>query len=237
VSIENNFYRPKILNNNENEEKVLSYKNGRHPIIENLRKNFITNDLNMTEKKITFITGPNMGGKSTFMRTTALITLMAQIGSYVPAENCIITPFNNIFVRIGYNDDPLEGESTFYKEMKECGEILMKCNNSSNIVFLDEICRGTSYEDGILLSKGIIEYLVKNKVLGLISSHYLELGEYLKKYNTIKILYTSYKYEKENLKFLYKMEEGIIENSFGIKVAEMAGLPEEIIKNVYLMKG
>lgn len=238
VATENNFFKPKIIEKEENSQQILSYENGRHPIIENLKNNFIKNHLNMVEKKITFITGPNMGGKSTFMRTTALIILMAQIGSYVPAENCILTPFNNIFVRIGYNDDPLEGESTFYKEMKECSEILNKCNNKSTIVFLDEICRGTSYEDGILLSKGIMEYLLDRKVLGLISSHYLELGNFLKDKHEayVNILYTTYKYENEKLKFLYKMEEGIIDNSFGIKVAEMAGLPKEILKKIYLMK-
>jgi DNA mismatch repair protein MutS len=237
IAVENNYHLPIILDNN-NKNNFLSFKNASHPIIKNIKENFITNDLNMENKQITFITGPNMGGKSTFMRTTALIVLMAQIGSYVPAENLQITPFKNIFVRIGYNDDYKEGESTFYKEMKECGDILNKCLDKNNIVFFDEICRGTSYEDGIILSKSIIKYLIEKGIACLISSHYLELGKFFQEnyQEEINILYTSYKYENNKLVFLYKMLEGLINDSFGIKVSEMAGLPKEIIDYAYLLK-
>lgn len=238
IAVENKYHLPVILDNNE--KNVLSFKNAFHPIIANIKDNFITNDLNsnMTNKQVTFITGPNMGGKSTFMRTTALLVLMAQIGSYIPAESLEITPFKNIFVRIGYHDDLTEGESTFYKEMKECGDILNKCLDKNNIVFLDEICRGTSYEDGIILSKSIVSYLINKGILCLISSHYLELGNFFyENYKeNINTLYTSYKYENDNLIFLYKMLEGIIDDSFGIKVAEMAGLPKDIIDYAHSLK-
>lgn len=230
AAVENNYYKPSIL---PKEHKTLEFKNARHVILEKRRNNFISNNLCMTKKKLTFITGPNMGGKSTFMRTTALVVLMAQIGSFVGAESALISPMNNIFVRIGFNDDSLEGESTFYKEMKECGDILKGCNHPNTLVFFDEICRGTSYEEGIILSKEIIKYLLERNVFVLISSHYLELAKFLldSYANETNILYTQYIYTEGKLKFLYKIQEGIVDCSFGIKVAEMAGLPEDIIKN------
>lgn len=227
ISVKNNYYKPTLT---QKEYNQFQFKNGRHAILEQ-RKKIIQNDLCMNKKRLTFITGPNMGGKSTFMRTTALIVLMAQIGCFVPAEEVVLSPFNNIFVRIGYQDDQLEGESTFFKEMKECAEILRRCNTPNTLILFDEMCRGTSYQEGIILSQEIIKYFFKQKVFVLVSSHYLELAKFLQKNyaNEANILYTKYLYEDNILKFLYKITEGVIDRSFSIQVAKIAGLPEEII--------
>jgi DNA mismatch repair protein MutS len=159
---------------------------------------------------------------------------MSQIGSFISAENGRITIMQNIFVRIGFGDEEKEGESTFYKEMRECANILNQCeltNKLNQLIIFDEICRGTSYEEGFALSEAIIEYLLKKKVYVLLSSHYLSLGKQIIDYKNARTLYTSYIYNNKNnnLEFLYKMKEGVTDLSFGVKVGEMAGLPKSII--------
>lgn len=227
VANENNFYKPLLVE----EKNTLEIFQMRHPVLEKRTLNFIKNNLYMSKKKITFITGPNMGGKSTFMRTAALNVLMAQMGSFVAADKLIFHPFNQIYVYIGCQDDPLKGESTFFKEMKECSKVLNHCENLNTFVFFDELCRGTSYEEGIILTEEIIKYLLEKKISVIISSHYLELAKTLEKIykDFINILYTKYTYEDNNLIFLYEMITGISDCSFGIKVAEMAGIPKQII--------
>jgi DNA mismatch repair protein MutS len=232
VSVENNFHRPMLI---PKEEQKFSFKNARHVVLEQLSNNFIKNDLQMIEKKFVFITGPNMGGKSTFMRTTALIILMAQIGCFVGAEEVYLSPMNILFVRIGFNDDAKNGHSTFYKEMVESAKILKYCESSQDniMIIIDEMCRGTSYEEGICLSKAIIKFLFKKDIFVLISSHYLKLAQYLKQEfpHKINTLCTQYIYNDNKLKFLYKLKEGIADASFSIQVASMAGLPVEIIQD------
>lgn len=225
IAYTNNYHCPEIT-----KEDVLEFTNGRHPVLEKKVNTFITNDLSLKENKLMFITGPNMGGKSTFMRTTAIIVLLAQIGSFVPAEKTRLGLMKNIFVRIGFNDDEQEGESTFFKEMKECANILRETNCSNTLILFDEICRGTSYEEGMALSQAIIEYLLSKNVYVLLSSHYLSLGKKVEKIPGVLASYTSYQEENDNLRFLYKMSPGISGLSFGIKVSELAGIPSSIIQ-------
>lgn len=228
VAVNHRYTRPEFVETGE-----IIYDNGRNPIVEQYTMNFISNNLAIKENRLMFITGPNMGGKSTFMRTVAFIVLMGQMGGFVPAENAKLTIMKNIFVRIGFNDEEKEGESTFYKEMKECAHILQHCDQvkgANQLVIFDEICRGTSYEEGMALSQGIIEYLLERKVYVLISSHYLSLGKEVQNQNGIDVMYTSYLYENNSLQFLYKILKGVSDLSFGVKVGEIAGLPSSITK-------
>lgn len=224
AAVENNYRMPIIKN-----EFCFSYKQGRHPIIEKIKNNFIANDLNLNAHNILIITGANMGGKSTLMRQTSLITLMAQMGSFVSADCLEFKPFKKISIRIGSGDNYKQDASTFYEEMREIANILDNSNEYS-LLLMDEIARGTGYKEGISLSKGIIEYLNTINGISIISTHYLEVAENFYNYPKVMCIKTDYLYDNNNLVFLHRFLEGIATNSLGIEVAKMAGIKEEIIK-------
>ncbi|OED45649.1 hypothetical protein AB836_00565 [Rickettsiales bacterium (ex Bugula neritina AB1)] len=224
LALENNYKIPIIK-----DKFCFFYKQGRHPIIEKIKNNFIPNDLSLNNYNISIITGANMGGKSTLMRQTALITLMAQIGSFVSADFFEIRPFKKISIRIGSGDNYKQDASTFFEEMKEISNIIENADEYS-LLLIDEIARGTGYKEGVSLSKGIIEYLYNKKILSIISTHYLEIAHHFYNYEKILCLKICYLYKENNLIFLHKFLEGIAESSLGIEVAKMAGIPLEIIK-------
>lgn len=223
-AINNNYYRPEFVTTN-----TLDIKNGRHPIIEHNQETFVSNDLNFSELKTEIlITGPNMGGKSTFLRQNALIILMAQIGMFVPGK-VKSKIFNGIFVRIGSGDNITQNESTFMLEMNECSEIL-RLSSENSLIILDEVGRGTSTNDGMSICIAILEYIHDIlKCFALISTHYHELSKcesYLSRFENNKV---DIFINNEDIIYLYKIKKGIAEGSFGINVASKAKLPIEII--------
>ena len=213
-----------------NETNELSIINGKHPVL-NIKKDiFIPNDLFLNkDHSICLITGPNMGGKSTFLKQNALLILMSQVGMFVPAK-MTTKVFDGLFVRIGAADDISNNESTFMVEMKECSEIL-NLSTSESFVVLDEVGRGTSVQDGISISRAIIEYLHDIiRCFCLISTHYNELVEcekYLSRFKNYKV---DILIETNSIVFLYKIIQGIAEKSFGIEVAKKANLPKQVIE-------
>ncbi len=224
----NNYCKPEILDNGE-----IFIKNGRHPVIEQVSSfhEFVPNDCEMDEKKNFFlITGPNMGGKSTYLRQVALIVLMAQIGNYVPAEMAKICIVDRIFTRVGASDNLVAGESTFMVEMQEASYILNNATEKS-LIILDEIGRGTSTYDGVSIAWAITEYIhdkIKSKTL--FATHYHELIELTDKLTFAKNLSVAVKEnEKDGVVFLYKIVEGGIDKSYGIEVAKLAGLPVDVV--------
>ncbi|MCP4749665.1 MAG: DNA mismatch repair protein MutS [Proteobacteria bacterium] len=226
----NNYARPD-LDDNPN-RKTITIKDGRHPVIEslNLDEPFIPNDvlLDSDDRYIMVITGPNMGGKSTFMRQTALIALMAQMGSYVPAQEARLPVFDRIFTRVGASDNLTRGQSTFMVEMSEAASIL---NNATahSLIILDEIGRGTSTFDGISIAWSIIEHIHKLGALTLFATHYHELillGEQLQGVGNAKVVVHE---ENSKLVFLRKVVAGQTDKSYGIHVAGLAGLPQGVI--------
>lgn len=227
VAVENNYSRPKITNNSE-----INIVAGRHPIIEKINKNdFISNDcvLNNTSQKTIILTGPNMAGKSTYMRQVALITFMAHIGSFVPAESAEICIVDRIFTRIGASDDLAVGQSTFMVEMIEVANILHFCTNNS-LIILDEVGRGTSTFDGLSIAWSVVEYLSKHlSAKTLFATHYHELMQLESIYDGVKNYCISIKEIGGKLVFLRKIMRGSATKSYGIEVASLAGLPEEII--------
>ena len=219
----NNYVKPNINNDNK-----LDIKNGRHPVIENIvgEENFVPNDtyLNSGENIINIITGPNMAGKSTYMRQTAIICLMAHIGSFVPADYANIPICDRIFTRVGASDDLSQGQSTFMVEMSEVSHILKNATDKS-LVILDEIGRGTSTYDGISLAWSIVEYIEKHiKCKTLFATHYHELTELEGKIDNIAV-----KDDGENIIFLRKIIDQAADKSYGIYVAKLAKLPDEVI--------
>lgn len=204
---------------------------GRHPILnERMKKTrYVANDLSMNEQEsILLITGPNMGGKSTYMRQTALIVIMAQIGCYVPAAEVRMPVFDKIFTRIGASDDILSGQSTFMVEMAEANRALQEATAKSLILF-DEIGRGTSTYDGMALAQAMIEYIaacVHAKTL--FSTHYHELTSLTESIGVVRNVHVVVKEDKEKVTFLYKVKEGRADRSYGINVAKLAGLPEAV---------
>ena len=219
-------------------ESIVEIKNGRHPVVERLleQSSFIPNDtlLKNDSERILIITGPNMGGKSTLLRQVALIVLMAQIGSFVPASSATIGLTDRIFTRIGAHDVLVENRSTFMVEMYECANILNNATEKS-LVILDEVGRGTSTYDGVAIAWSITEYLHdhigKNGPRTLFATHYHELIELEERMSRIKNYHVSIKNVNGDIHFLYKVEEGGISESFGIHVASLAGLPEDVITN------
>ncbi len=219
-------------------ESIVEIKNGRHPVVERLleQSSFIPNDtlLKNDSERILIITGPNMGGKSTLLRQVALIVLMAQIGSFVPASSATIGLTDRIFTRIGAHDVLVENRSTFMVEMYECANILNNATEKS-LVILDEVGRGTSTYDGVAIAWSITEYLHdhigKNGPRTLFATHYHELIELEERLSRIKNYHVSIKNVNGDIHFLYKVEEGGISESFGIHVASLAGLPEDVITN------
>lgn len=205
---------------------------GRHPILDKIMtdRKYVSNTLTLSEKDLWIITGPNMGGKSTFMRQVTLIVILAQMGSYVPAQSAIIPIFDQLFTRIGASDDILSGQSTFMVEMFEANNALQNATENSLIIF-DEIGRGTSTYDGMSLAKAMIEYIATNiKAKTLFSTHYHELVQLADNFSNIEN-YNVEVHEKDgDVTFLYKLIPGQADRSYGINVAKLAGLPNSIIE-------
>ena len=232
VARENRYIRPVIEDND-----VLDIRQGRHPVIEKqlpIGEKYIANDvmLDNTTQQIIIITGPNMAGKSALLRQTALITLLAQIGSFVPAERAHIGLVDKIFTRVGASDNISVGESTFMVEMNEAADILNNVSSRSLVLF-DELGRGTSTYDGISIAWAIVEHIhehPKAKARTLFATHYHELNEMEKSFKRIKNYNVSVKEVDNKVIFLRKLERGGSEHSFGIHVAKMAGMPKSIVK-------
>lgn len=204
---------------------------GRHPVIEQLvKEQFIANDLELyPEQHVLLITGPNMGGKSTYMRQTALIVLLAHIGSYVPATKAYIGPIDRIFTRIGASDDLASGRSTFMVEMTETAHILRQATQQS-LVLIDEIGRGTSTYDGMALAYASCSYLANTlKAYTLFSTHYFELTHLPQEMNCIRNIHLKASLCSGGLIFLYKVEQGATNKSYGLEVAKLAGIPQEVL--------
>ena len=229
---ENNYIRPVI-----SDDEVLEIRQGRHPVIEKqlpIGEKYIANDvmLDSSTQQIIIITGPNMAGKSALLRQTALITLMAQIGCFVPAESAHIGLVDKIFTRVGASDNISVGESTFMVEMNEAADILNNLSSRSLVLF-DELGRGTSTYDGISIAWAIVEYIHEHpraKARTLFATHYHELNEMEKSFKRIKNYNVSVKEVDNKVIFLRKLERGGSEHSFGIHVAKMAGMPKSIVK-------
>ncbi|MFV0588317.1 DNA mismatch repair protein MutS [Bacteroides reticulotermitis] len=232
VARDNNYIRPIIEDND-----VLDIRQGRHPVIEKqlpIGEKYIANDvmLDSTTQQIIIITGPNMAGKSALLRQTALITLLAQIGSFVPAESAHIGLVDKIFTRVGASDNISVGESTFMVEMNEAADILNNISSRSLVLF-DELGRGTSTYDGISIAWAIVEHIhehPKARARTLFATHYHELNEMEKSFKRIKNYNVSVKEIDNKIIFLRKLERGGSEHSFGIHVAKMAGMPKSIVK-------
>lgn len=227
VSEKYNYIRPIITNGNE--IKVL---NSRHPVVERVLKGeeYVPNDIVMDNNTdILLITGPNMAGKSTYMRQLGIIAIMAQIGCFVPAEEATLPIFDKIFTRIGASDDLVSGESTFMVEMMEASRAIKYATRNSLILF-DELGRGTATFDGMSLAQAILEYVAnKIKCKTLFSTHYHELTDMEKTIPNLKNKHVSAVEENGNITFLHKVKDGSVDKSYGINVAKLAGLPDEVI--------
>lgn len=230
VAQRNNYVRPKI-----NESGVLNIKNGRHPVVEQMIEHdmFIANDtyLDNQKKRVSIITGPNMAGKSTYMRQTALIVLMAQIGSFVPADKANIGIVDRIFTRVGASDDLASGQSTFMIEMTEVANILRNATSRS-LLILDEIGRGTSTFDGLAIAWAVIEHISDTKLCGaktLFATHYHELTELEGKISGVNNYCIAVKEKGDDIVFLRKIVKGGADKSYGIQVAKLAGVPDSVI--------
>ena len=231
VAQRNNYVRPKINNTG-----VIDIKNGRHPVVEQMIENdmFIANDtyLDSQKKRISIITGPNMAGKSTYMRQTALIVLMAQIGSFVPAEKANIGIVDRIFTRVGASDDLASGQSTFKVEMTEVANILRNATSKS-LLILDEIGRGTSTFDGLSIAWAVVEHISNTKLCGaktLFATHYHELTELEGKISGVNNYCIAVKEKGDDIVFLRKIVKGGADKSYGIQVAKLAGVPDTVIQ-------
>ena len=230
VAERNHYIRPNI-----NEKGTIDIKNGRHPVVEKMIPNemFIANDTYLDDKKnrISIITGPNMAGKSTYMRQTALIVLMAQIGSFVPADSANIGIVDRIFTRVGASDDLASGQSTFMVEMTEVANILRNATSKS-LLILDEIGRGTSTFDGLSIAWSVVEHISNKRLLGaktLFATHYHELTELEGKLDSVNNYCIAVKEQGDDIVFLRKIVKGGADKSYGIQVAKLAGVPENVI--------
>lgn len=231
VADQNQYCRPQI-----NENGVIDIKGGRHPVVEKMITNdmFIDNDtyLDHANNRISIITGPNMAGKSTYMRQTALIVLMAQLGSYVPAASAKIGIVDRIFTRVGASDDLASGQSTFMVEMNEVANILRNATSNSLLV-LDEIGRGTSTFDGLSIAWAVVEHISNPRLLGaktLFATHYHELTELEGKLNNVNNYCIAVKEKGDDIVFLRKIVKGGADKSYGIQVAKLAGVPDSVIE-------
>ncbi|MCR4662203.1 MAG: DNA mismatch repair protein MutS, partial [Clostridia bacterium] len=222
----NNYCKPKF-----NTKNTIEIINGRHPVVEQISNDFVPNDtLLNTENLLTLITGPNMGGKSTYIRQNAIIVLLAHIGCFVPAESANICIVDRIFTRVGASDNLLRGQSTFMVEMLEMANIINNATNKS-LLILDEVGRGTSNIDGLSIAWSIVEYIVNNiKAKTLFATHYHELCELENKLKGITNLHVLIKEEKDSIVFLYKIMPGGLNKSFGIDVAALAGIKKDVIQ-------
>ena len=226
IAEENNYVRPTFSHNNE-----VNIIENRHPVIEKVINNYVKNDIKFDKNtNILLITGPNMAGKSTYMRQFAITVIMAQMGSFVPADEAFLPIFDKIFTRIGASDDLVSGESTFMVEMNEANMAIKKATENSLILF-DELGRGTATFDGMALAQSIIEYIHDNiKCKTLFSTHYHELTDLENNLKHLKNIHVSAHLEDGNITFLHKIKEGSIDKSYGIHVARLAGLPDNLIK-------
>ncbi len=231
VAEKNNYVRPSL-----NEQGILNIREGRHPVIEQMIDHdmFISNDTYLDEDshRLVIITGPNMAGKSTYMRQTALIVLMAQLGSFVPAAAADISLVDRIFTRVGASDDLASGQSTFMVEMTEVANILHNATINS-LIILDEIGRGTSTFDGLSIAWAVVEHIVDKKNIGaktLFATHYHELTELEGKLDGVQNYYIAVKEDGEDIVFLRKIAKGGADKSYGIQVAKLAGVPENVLK-------
>lgn len=230
VATKNNYIKPSI-----NEKGLIDIKNGRHPVVEKMMRDdlFVSNDtyLDNAKNRLSIITGPNMAGKSTYMRQTALIVLMAQIGSFVPAEEANIGICDRIFTRVGASDDLASGQSTFMVEMTEVANILRNATKNSLIV-LDEIGRGTSTFDGLSIAWAVVEHISNSKILGaktLFATHYHELTELEGTMGGVNNYCIAVKEQGDDIVFLRKIIKGGADKSYGIQVAKLAGVPDSVI--------
>ena len=230
VAERNHYVRPSL-----NEKGMIKIKEGRHPVVEQMIDHdmFITNDtvLDNSSHLISIITGPNMAGKSTYMRQTALIVLLAQIGSFVPAKSAEIAVVDRIFTRVGASDDLASGQSTFMVEMNEVANILRNATSNS-LLILDEIGRGTSTFDGLSIAWAVIEHISNKKILGaktLFATHYHELTELEGKINNVNNYCIAVKEKGDDIIFLRKIVKGGADKSYGIQVAKLAGVPDMVI--------
>ena len=230
VAEQNHYIRPNI-----NEKGIIEITEGRHPVVEKMIDNdmFISNDTHLDNNKnlISVITGPNMAGKSTYMRQVALITLMAQIGSFVPATKANLGLVDRIFTRVGASDDLASGQSTFMVEMNEVANILRNATSNS-LIILDEIGRGTSTFDGLSIAWAVIEHIANTKILGaktLFATHYHELTELEGKMNNVKNYCIAVKENGDDIVFLRRIIRGGADKSYGIQVAKLAGVPDIVI--------
>ncbi len=230
VAAENNYCRPRI-----NTDGKISIVGGRHPVVEKLSDTpFVANDtfLNSTDRRCAIITGPNMAGKSTYMRQVAIITLLAQVGSFVPATSADISVCDAIFTRVGASDDLSTGQSTFMVEMTEVAYILKHATNKS-LLILDEIGRGTSTYDGMSIARAVLECVADKRKIGakaLFATHYHELTELENEVEGIKNFNIAVKKRGDDIIFLRKIIEGAADDSYGIEVAKLAGMPSGVIK-------
>lgn len=230
VAEHNGFVKPKI-----NDKGIIDIKNGRHPVVEKMMSNgmFVANDtlLDNGDNRVSIITGPNMAGKSTYMRQTALIVLMAQIGSFVPADSANIGICDRIFTRVGASDDLASGQSTFMVEMTEVANILRNATSKS-LLILDEIGRGTSTFDGLSIAWAVVEHISNPKLLGaktLFATHYHELTELEGTLDSVNNYCIAVKEQGDDIVFLRKIVKGGADKSYGIQVAKLAGIPESVI--------
>jgi DNA mismatch repair protein MutS len=232
VAKANNYVRPLI-----NEGYAIEIHNGRHPVIETqlaVGEKYIANNIYLDNEKqqILMITGPNMSGKSALLRQTALVVLLAQMGSFVPAESASIGIVDKIFTRVGASDNISSGESTFMVEMNETASILNNISNRS-LILLDEIGRGTSTYDGVSIAWAIAEFLHEHRLYRakvLFATHYHELNQMADVFKRIRNFHVSVKEINNKILFLRKLVQGGTEHSFGIHVARMAGMPPEVIR-------
>ncbi|MCR4740947.1 MAG: DNA mismatch repair protein MutS [Lachnospiraceae bacterium] len=231
VARKNDYVRPKL-----NDKGIIDIKGGRHPVVEKMTEHdlFVDNDtyLDNHKNRVSIITGPNMAGKSTYMRQTALIVLMAQIGSFVPAKEANIGIVDRIFTRVGASDDLSSGQSTFMVEMSEVAGILRNATPKS-LLILDEIGRGTSTFDGLSIAWAVIEYIANPKLLGakaLFATHYHELTELEGKIDSVNNYCVAVKEQGDDIVFLRKIVRGGADRSYGIQVAKLAGVPETVIE-------
>ena len=229
VAERNHYVRPKI-----NDRGAISIRNGRHPVVEQmLSGEFVANDcfLDNRKKAISIITGPNMAGKSTYMRQVALISLMMQIGSFVPADSADLCVVDRIFTRVGASDDLGSGQSTFMVEMNEVANILRNATPQS-LIILDEIGRGTSTYDGLAIAWAVVEHISNKKILGaktLFATHYHELTELEGKMDNVNNYCVAVKENGDDIVFLRKIIRGGADRSYGIQVARLAGLPDMVV--------
>ena len=211
-------------------EAGLQIVNGRHPVVENITQPFVANDVTLNPyRQLLLITGPNMGGKSTFMRQTALIVLLAHCGCYVPASSAKIGEIDRIMTRIGASDDLAGGRSTFMVEMTETANILHNATDKS-LVLLDEIGRGTSTFDGLSLAWAVAKQLLeKNRSFTLFATHYFELTRLVDEFKQAANVHLDAVEHGSNIVFMHKVEEGAANQSYGLQVAQLAGIPKSVV--------